>query len=190
MASTPQGVNTPLDALFNAPAVDKQGYFNFQWKQYLVAQNVGLGGTAPIISPVLGGIPTAPTAPPLTNSKQIATTQYADSAVAVEKTRAEAQETTLQGNITAETTRAEAAEAANAAAITAETARAEAAEALLAPLANPTFTGTVSIPTLNLTGPTATTATAGAATLPANPLGFFNCINEAGTPVKVPYYSI
>jgi hypothetical protein len=190
MGMTPQGVNVPLDALFSAPAVDKQGYFNFQWKQYFSAQNLGLGGTAPIESPDLVGTPTTPTAPPLTNDNQIASTQYTDSAVAVETIRAEAEEATLQGKITAETTRAEAAETALSAAITAETNRAQAAEALLAPLASPTFTGTVSMPTLNLTGATATTATAGAATLPANPLGFFNCVNEAGTPVKVPYYAV
>lgn len=34
-----------------------------------------------------------------------------------------------------------------------------------------------------------TTATAGAATLPANPLGFFSVKNAAGTTVKIPYYS-
>jgi hypothetical protein len=188
MASAPQGVNTPLDALFSAPAVDKQGYFNFQWKQYFVAQNVGLGGTAPIVSPVLGGIPTAPTASPLTNSKQIATTQYADSAVAVETARAEAEEMTLQGNITNEVTRAEAAETALGVRVTAETARALAAEALLAPIASPTFTGVVTAPEFNITGASAPTATAGAATLPAAPVGFL-VFELSGAAIKVPYYS-
>jgi hypothetical protein len=188
MATTPQGVNTPLDSLFNAPAVDQQGYFNFQWKQYLVAQNVGLGGTAPIISPVLSGTPTTPTAPPLTNNNQIASTQYTDSAVAVETSRAKTEENTLQGNIAAETTRAEAAETSLSNAVTAETNRAEAAEALLAPKASPTFTGIVTAPEFNITGAGAATATAGAATLPANPVGFL-VFELSGTAIKVPYYA-
>lgn len=50
---------------------------------------------APLQSPALTGTPTAPTAAPLTNSTQIATTAYADAAVAVEKTRAVAAEALL-----------------------------------------------------------------------------------------------
>lgn len=36
---------------------------------------------------------------------------------------------------------------------------------------------------------TATTATAGAATLPANPVGFLNITLPDGTPARVPYYA-
>ena len=81
-----------------------------------------------LASPAFSGTPTAPTAAPLTSTTQIATTAFTTLAVGVE------------------TTRAEAAESANATAISAETTRAEAAEASLAPLASPTFTGTVVLP--------------------------------------------
>ena len=50
---------------------------------------------APINSPAFTGIPTAPTASPLTNDTQIATTAYTDLAVGVETTRAEAAEALL-----------------------------------------------------------------------------------------------
>jgi hypothetical protein len=186
--ATANTTNVPLDALLSVPAVDKQGNFNFQWKQYFINQNVGLNNSAPVESPDLIGIPVAPTASPLTNTNQIATTKYADSAVAVETTRAKAEETALQGEITAETARAKSAEAANAAAITAETARAVAAEALLAPIASPAFTGVAAAPVFNVTGGTASTATGGAATLPGNPVGFL-VFEQAGTSVKVPYYA-
>lgn len=89
---------------------------------------------APKASPALSGTPTAPTATALTDSTQIATTAYTDTAVAVETARAEA---------------AEALKAATSA-LTTEISRAEAAEALLAPLASPALTG----------APTATTAAA------------------------------
>jgi hypothetical protein len=36
---------------------------------------------------------------------------------------------------------------------------------------------------------TASTATGGAATLPANPVGFFSVTTPSGTVVKVPYYN-
>jgi hypothetical protein len=36
---------------------------------------------------------------------------------------------------------------------------------------------------------TSSTATAGAATLPANPVGFINITLPNGTSVKVPYYA-
>lgn len=39
------------------------------------------------------------------------------------------------------------------------------------------------------TSQTSGTATAGAATLPANPVGFLN-VTINGTPVKVPYYNV
>jgi hypothetical protein len=58
---------------------------------YTVAQ---VTGAAPIASPTFTGIPAAPTATALTSSTQVATTAYADSAVAVETTRAEAAEAT------------------------------------------------------------------------------------------------
>lgn len=54
-----------------------------------------VSGAAPLASPALTGTPTAPTASPLTDDTQIATTAYADAAVAVEKTRAEAAEALL-----------------------------------------------------------------------------------------------
>ncbi|HET7891955.1 MAG TPA: hypothetical protein VFL34_10530 [Candidatus Sulfotelmatobacter sp.] len=50
---------------------------------------------APLASPALTGTPTAPTASALTNSTQVATTAYADAAVAVEKSRAQAAEALL-----------------------------------------------------------------------------------------------
>lgn len=37
-------------------------------------------------------------------------------------------------------------------------------------------------------GTTSTTATGGAATLPANPVGFFNVTDATGVVRKVPYY--
>jgi hypothetical protein len=51
-----------------------------------------VSGAAPLASPALTGTPTAPTAAALTDSTQIATTAYADAAVAVETARAEAAE--------------------------------------------------------------------------------------------------
>jgi hypothetical protein len=52
-------------------------------------------GAAPLASPPLTGAPTAPTAGALTDSTQVATTAYADSAVAVEKSRAQTAEALL-----------------------------------------------------------------------------------------------
>lgn len=52
-------------------------------------------GAAPLSSPALTGIPTAPTASALTDSTQLATTAYADAAVSVETSRAEAAEALL-----------------------------------------------------------------------------------------------
>lgn len=52
-------------------------------------------GAAPLASPALTGVPTAPTAAALTDDTQIATTAYSDAAVAVEKTRAETAEALL-----------------------------------------------------------------------------------------------
>lgn len=50
---------------------------------------------APLDSPAFTGTPTAPTASPGTDDTQLATTAYADAAVAVETTRAEAAEALL-----------------------------------------------------------------------------------------------
>ena len=91
---------------------------------YTVAE---VTGAAPLASPALTGVPSAPTATAATNTTQIATTAFTTAAVGVETTRAEA------------------------------------AEALLAPLASPTFTGTVTAPTFSgaLTGNATTSTTAG-----------------------------
>lgn len=86
---------------------------------------------APLASPALTGTPTAPTKAPSTNNTDIATTAYADAAVAVETSRA----TTAEGT------------KATSAALTSEISRATAAEALLAPLASPALTGTPTGPT-------------------------------------------
>lgn len=126
---------------------------NFTAAQPAVAD---VTGAAPLASPALTGTPTAPTASPLTDDTQIATTAYADAAVAV------------------------------------ETSRAETAEALLAPKASPTFTGTVTQPTPDVltAATTATSATAGAASvLPATPAGYLE-VSINGTVFKLPYYTI
>lgn len=104
--------------------------------------------------------PTATTAAPLTNNTQVATTAYADAAVAVEKTRAEAAEALLAPQASAALTGTPTAPTAAAltnstqlattayadSAVSVEKARALAAEALLAPKASPTFTGSVTAP--------------------------------------------
>ena len=59
---------------------------------YAVAQ---ITGAAPLANPALTGVPTAPTAAPLANSTQLATTAYDDAAVGVEKTRAQNAEALL-----------------------------------------------------------------------------------------------
>jgi hypothetical protein len=67
-----------------------------------------------------------------------------------------------------------------------------AALALLAPLASPTFSGTVTepAPPVLTAATTATSATAGAASaLPATPLGYLEMVVNSVT-VKVPYYSV
>ena len=53
----------------------------------LDVQVPGTSGGAPLASPHFTGTPTAPTAAPLTNSTQLATSAYADAAVAVAKPR-------------------------------------------------------------------------------------------------------
>jgi hypothetical protein len=67
-----------------------------------------------------------------------------------------------------------------------------AALALLAPIASPTFTGTVTQPTPSVltAATTATSATAGAASaLPATPAGYLS-ISINGTIFKLPYYAV
>ena len=112
-------------------------------------------GAAPLASPALTGSPTAPTASPLTNDTQVATTAYTDAAVAVEVSRAEAAEAlkaplaspALTGTPTAPTKSAltnntDIATTAYAdAAVAVELGRAETAEALALPKAGGTLTG-------------------------------------------------
>jgi hypothetical protein len=100
---------------------------------------------APLNSPAFTGIPAAPTATPLTDDTQIATTAYSDDAVAVEEARAKAAEAllaplaspALTGTPTAPTAPALtddtqiATTAYSDTAVGVETARAEDAEALL-----------------------------------------------------------
>lgn len=135
---------------------------------------------APLASPAFTGTPAAPTASALAGSTQVATTAYADAAVAVETSRAGTAEAlkaplaspALTGSPTAptqtagDTTTKIATDAFVAAAVAAETARAGTAEALLAPLASPALTGSPTAPTRTaLTSSTgiATTAYADAA---------------------------
>ena len=120
-----------------------------------------LGSVALLASPAFTGTPTAPTASALTDDTQIATTAYADSAVAVEKSRAETAEAllaplaspALTGSPTAPTQTTGdnstkiATDAFVTTAVAAETSRAETAEALLAPLASPALTGNPTAPT-------------------------------------------
>lgn len=128
-------------------------------------------------------------------------TGAAGAAAAAQGTATGAQTAAQVAAAAAAAAQAKANAAATPASVAAETARAEAAESLLAPLASPTLTGTPIAPVLTLVGATPTvasglglgsttspTATAGAGTLPANPLGFL-VLNLAGTVIKVPYYS-
>ncbi len=59
---------------------------------WVIVISVWPGDEADLVSPALTGTPTAPTAAPLTDDTQIATTAYADAAVGVETSRAEAAE--------------------------------------------------------------------------------------------------
>lgn len=56
------------------------------------AADAAVNAKAPLASPVLTGTPTAPTAAPLTSTTQVATTEFATLAVAVETARAIAAE--------------------------------------------------------------------------------------------------
>jgi hypothetical protein len=116
-------------------------------------------GAAALVSPAFTGTPTAPTASALTDNTQVATTAYADLAVGVEKTRAQAAEAALlvspaltgtptaPTQTTGDTTTKIATDQFVATAVGVETTRATAAETLLAPKASPTFTGIPAVPT-------------------------------------------
>lgn len=131
------------------------------WNSLPYWPSASIVGAAPLASPTFTGTPTAPTASALTDSTQVATTAYADSAVAVETARAETAEALkaplaspgLTGSPTAPTQTSGdnstkiATDAFVDAAVAAETTRAEAAEALLAPKASPALTGTPTAPT-------------------------------------------
>jgi hypothetical protein len=103
---------------------------------YSVAQ---VTGAAPLASPTFTGVPAAPTAAPLTNSTQIATTAYADAAVAVEVA---ARTTAVSAAITTAETFATTADTT---VLSTAEAFATAADAAYAPLAGAAFTGPVSI---------------------------------------------
>jgi hypothetical protein len=84
---------TALANLSTAPAgniISSDGFGNVR------DSNVSLASVASLTSPAFVGIPTAPTAVPLTDNTQVATTAYVDSAVEVETSRAEAAESLLQ----------------------------------------------------------------------------------------------
>jgi hypothetical protein len=93
------------------------------------------------------GTAAAPTASPLTNSGQIGTTGYTDSAVGVEKSRAQVAEST------------------NATAINSEASRAQAAEALRLSLSGGAMMGALNVPTVALTGSGSTGDVSGMAAL-------------------------
>jgi Pectate lyase superfamily protein len=127
---------------------------------------------APKASPTFTGIPVTPTAAALTNTTQIASTAYADSAVSVEKTRAQGAESTLTTSVTNETNRA------------------TNAESLLAPLASPHLTSVPTAPTATaLTNNTqiATTAYTDAAVAARVVVTSFNSRTGAVSPASADY---
>ena len=153
--------NVPPPIPTQSPIADSSGLVSrpwiswFTWVKNLLSE-----------SPQFTGTPTVPTAPPLTNNDQVASTAYTDAAVLVEKNRAEGVEGTLTAGLAAETAR-------------------------LAPLASPTFIGTVTQPTPSVLTAAVTVNGANAGTaiaLPALPLGYLEwSIN--GQTVRVPYYA-
>lgn len=143
MATSPV-IQTPPPIPTQSPISGSNGLVTRPWISWFTFLNELFVSA---FSPALSGVPTTPTAPPLTNSTQIASTAYTDEAVLVESTRAEKEESTLGLSISNETARATAAEVALTGEIAAETVRAQAAEALLAPLASPVLTGTPTVPT-------------------------------------------
>lgn len=87
--NTPSVLHQWLDSYDSATGI-------FGQSQPAIADISGLPSAlallAPLVSPAFTGTPTAPTASPGTDDTQISTTGYADAAVLVEKTRAEAAE--------------------------------------------------------------------------------------------------
>lgn len=152
---------TPPPIPTRSPMLDAGGLVSRAWISWFTWVKDLLS-----VSPQFTGIPTVPTAAPLTNNDQVASTGYADAAVAVETDRAEGVEQTLTTGLAAEVARA-------------------------APSANPIFTGVVTQPQPSiLTGAIVhTTASTGAATaLPALPAGYLETsIN--GTTFLVPYFN-
>lgn len=121
-----------------------------------------LAAKAPLASPIFTGVPTAPTAAPLSNNTQLSTTAYTDLAVGVETSRATTAEglrapllsPTLTGVPHAPTPTPLnvddtliATAGYTDAAVAVEKSRAQGVEATLAPLASPGFTGNPTAPT-------------------------------------------
>jgi Pectate lyase superfamily protein len=98
-----------------------------------------LGGVAPSASPAFTGVPTAPTASPLTGTTQVATTAYSDAAGAL---KAPLASPALTGTPTAPT-----ASPLTSSTQIATTAYTDTAAALKAPLASAALTGTPTAPT-------------------------------------------
>jgi hypothetical protein len=135
---------------------------------------------------------TATSATSATNAAVAAQNSANSAAAAAAAAQATANAAATNGSVAAAVT----------AGVAVETTRAEAAEALLAPINNPTFTGTVTEPVavltaatptvaagqLGLGSTTAATASAGAGTLPAAPVNFL-VVNVAGTVGKIPLYA-
>jgi hypothetical protein len=139
-------------------------------KHYVDAETTRATGAeallAPLASPALTGTPTAPTKTALTNNTDVATTAYADAAVAVELSRAETAEgllaplasPTLTGTPLAPTktpltnSTALATTAYADLAVGVEASRAAAAEALKLALAGGTMSGAIAMGTSKITG--------------------------------------
>lgn len=92
ISGTPQLANTTAPIAHQWLASYDATTGNFTQTQPAVGD---VSGAAPLASPALTGAPTAPTAAPLTNDTQVATTAYTDAAVGIEKTRALAAEALL-----------------------------------------------------------------------------------------------
>jgi hypothetical protein len=115
---------------------------------YAATMTTALALKAPLASPALTGAPTAPTPAALDNSTKVATTAYADAAVAVEATaRASAVTAEAAARATADTAAIATAHTYTDSAVGVETTRATTAEALKAPLASPALTGSPTAPT-------------------------------------------
>ena len=125
---------------------------------------------APLASPALTGTPTAPTAAPGTNNTQVATTAYADAAVAAIVDSAPGALNTLN-----ELAAAINDDASYAATITT-------ALGLKAPLADPTFTGTVTLPNNTVALGTKTTGDYVASLVAGTGVTLTNNSGETATP--------